>query len=181
MQITKIVFAMVAALMIAAPTAQAAVLLEPYVGYHTGSYKWQGAGQEEVDMKGMSYGARLGYSSAIGFMVGADFMKGAWQDSDTPKADIDLTDLGIFVGYDFPVMVRVYGVYGLSSKATASYTGGETDIDGTSLKLGVGFTVLPLVSVNLEYYTSTLETDTSPAAEMDVAMYGLSVSLPFEF
>jgi hypothetical protein len=48
------------------------------------------------------------------------------------------------------------------------------------LKLGVGFTVLPLVSVNLEYLASSFNKAgaSTLSPEWKTSGYGLSVSLP---
>ncbi|MBX3022159.1 MAG: outer membrane beta-barrel protein [Bdellovibrionales bacterium] len=163
----------------AAPKAQAAILLEPYLGYHTGKYD---SGSREYDLSGLNFGARLGYQN-LGLQLGLDYMTGAWTVKTDPSLDAEPSDLGLFVGYQFPVMMRVYGVYNLQSKNKAKSSAGSSTLEGSGIKLGVGFTSLPLVAVNLEYRSSTYTKVDGNSLSKNAKdnTYGLTVSLPLTF
>ena len=72
------------------------------------------------------------------------------------------TKLGVFAGYDFPLFVRAWASYFLDiSREDADGNESNTDsIDGV-VGLGVGFTFLPLVSLNVEYRTFQYNSDGS--------------------
>src|SRR5262249_2347880 len=139
--------------MFVAPAVQAGVLVEPYLGYHTGKVKQTGA--TDITGKGVTFGGRFGYQQ-MGFSAGLDYMTGKWTNDATPSADISPTDLGFFVGFNFPMMVRVYGVYNFQVKEKVSSSAFNVTDEGNGIKLGVGFTSLPFVAINLEYLSSKL-------------------------
>src|SRR5438445_354458 len=84
--------------------AFADILLEPYAGYLFGKTS---GGSTSNNMSGTEYGARVGYQS-LGFMVGAEYMTGAMT---VQSSSVTPSNLGIFAGYDFPILMRAYGVY----------------------------------------------------------------------
>lgn len=170
----------------ATSAAQAGWLIEPYAGYAMGKVKQTSS----EDMKGPFYGLRAGWGM-LGFSFGAEYMMGKFKDEDTgagdEAADNTVADPGIFIAYKFPVMIRAFATYFPSSKIESKDSTGSVDIKGSSMKLGVGFTMLPIVSINFEYMvgsydefsTSGLSGALSP--EIKTTMYGLSVSAPFDF
>lgn len=167
------------ALLVSYVPAHADLLLEPYVGYYFGE---SDDGTDKDDVTGPGYGARIGYQS-LGFMVGGDFMTGSWEADSTPKTDITPTMMGVFAGYNFPILLRVYGVYNITTKSKTESSGSSFDLEGESIKLGVGTTVLPFVSVNFEYITATFDEADGQTLTPSIKhkMYGLSVSLPLTF
>ena len=82
-------------------------------------------------------------------------------------------------------MIRVYGVYNFMSDPKFAYGGSTFKPDGSSYKLGLGFTALPFVVINLEYYGATYTKDNNTPAQIPPnvteQMFGLSVSLPLTF
>jgi hypothetical protein len=132
--------------------AGADLLLEPYVGYHTGKLTG-GSPSVSSTQSGVTYGGRVGYESMLGFMIGGDVMSGSWKVNSggyfgNTSPTSTPTDLGIFIGYNFPVLVRVYGEYGFS--AQNKYTNGSSITEkGSNIKIGVGYKFAPLVSLNL--------------------------------
>jgi len=165
-----------------APQSRADLLLEPYLGYHTG--EWEIAGNGE-DMSGITYGARVGYKN-MGLMLGIDYMMGMWEDESNPKNDVTPNDLGLFVGYEAPMMVRFYGVLSpgpLNPELKFKNTGGSTKYEGSTMKFGIGFTALPMVAINVEYLLGTYdEADgNSMNQDLETKMLGLTVSLPLTF
>lgn len=160
-------------------SAHADLLIEPYLGYHLGSYK---SGSTTTDQSGVSFGARLGYQQ-LGFMAGLDYMTGKWTDKDTPKNDVTPSNLGLFVGYNFPVMLRAYGVYGIANSTKVESSGSSTKLEGSpQIKIGVGFTALPIVSINLEYMSATFDKANGNTFTPNItsSMYGVTVSAPFD-
>lgn len=156
--------------------AQAGFMIEPYVGYETGSSKQSGS--PDSDYTGTTLGARLGYGM-LGLSFGLDYTmaSGTIDETTPPDTDVDATDMGLFVSYEFPILLRVYATYILSSKADV---GQPEDIEGSGMKLGVGFTGLPFVVINLEMTNRTFdEYDGQPITpEIDLNTYALVVSLP---
>lgn len=161
--------------------AHADLLLEPYVGYQTGKYK---AGGTSTDFSGLDYGARVGWQQ-LGFMVGLDFMTGKMTDKDKPKSnDVTPESLGLFVGYNFPVLLRVYGVYGFNNSLKFEQSGSSGKFEGSpQVKLGLGYNFLPLLSIALEYTTGTYDEFNGHklSSDLTTSAYGLSVSVPFTF
>ncbi len=162
-------------------TANAGVLIEPYLGYLTGKTE---QGSTEVDISGVNFGARLGYKSFLGLMGGFDYMTAKLEDEANPKNDVTPSQLGVFVGFEFPILLRVYGVYGISNKTKYKDSNGSDTLEGGDhIKLGVGFTALPLVSINLEYIMASYDENDgqSFSPELTMKTYGLSISAPFDF
>lgn len=182
MNIRKLSLGLTAAFAIgfAIPQAQAGVLLEPYLGYHMGNAK-QGA--STLNSTGIVMGGRIGYGQ-MGLGAGLDIMQGTWTaKKDSTKYDTAPSDLGIFVGYTFPVMLRVYGVYNFQSNTSYKDTTGSFKVKGSGIKLGVGLTTLPFVAVNLEYRSTTYDQNSAGQSLTDKIKedtYGLVVSLPLD-
>lgn len=150
--------------------ANAALLLEPYVGYHLAG-KAESTGFEE-DFSGTAVGGRIGYQN-FGFMMGLNLQKGTL-DIDNLSDDLEYTTYGAFIGYNFPILVRAWAEFIISGSGDV----GSTDIDkAKGTRLGVGFTALPFVSINLEMSQPTFEFDAG--SDLDANSYLLSVSLPF--
>lgn len=164
--------AFAALMIVSGPLAKADLLLEPYMGYYFGK-----TDPGDKATKGYGLGGRVGYSS-LGFQVGVDYMLGEWVVEQT-GSDFEgsLNNLGIFAAYEFPILLRVFGTYFFDAefKDTAKY-------EGKAIRLGVGFSPVPLVDVNLEYVTSTYDelNGSSLTTDLETKMYGISVSIPFE-
>lgn len=138
--------------------ANAGLMLEPYLGMEQGQTYAVIGGVGDVSYKtsGSVLGARVGYSMPLLFWFGADYslVAGGKAKPDFGGGDRDLkrSDLYAVVGVDLPILLRGWVGYGLMNTATASGTT-ETKISGgTKMKAGLGFTLLPLVSVNLELF-----------------------------
>jgi hypothetical protein len=155
--------------------AFAGIHLEPYLGYVKGDIT--DSSGDKVDTTGMLYGARLGYSVSM-LAVGAEYQAGSMSTDTTPEGTAKPSDLGIFVALDAPVLVRVFATYFVQAKTKT----GDTTLEGTGMKVGVGFTPIPLLSINLEYMTS--EWDEANGIALSSAMkgkfMGLSVSVPLD-
>lgn len=153
-------------------SSRADFLIEPYLGYHMGKFETGGVSE---DSKGVTYGGRLGFSTLIGLQFGAEYMAGKWEADFNPKFKGDVSNLGVFVAYDFPILLRVFGSYFFDAeiKDTNKY-------EGSAMKLGVGLSPVPLIDINFEYITSTYDklNGNSLASDAKSNMYGVSVSIP---
>jgi len=179
----------------------AGVLVEPYLGYSlagSGDSKF-GATTYDHSYSSPTIGARLGYGM-LGFMGGIDYSMQSFDlksefGSTEYKDGVSKNQLGLFVGYDFPILLRVWGTYFLSSSVDGGDpTAANRFIDdreefsgGGGYALGVGFSGLPFVSINLEY--RTLEYDKYELNGVTASNYNeklnlnevlLSVSLPLD-
>lgn len=182
-------------------SAKAGIHIEPYLGYSL-------AGSGDVTFTNSKYdlsyssptiGGRLGYSM-LGFMAGLDYSMQSFNlkseiGSTEYKDGVKKNQLGIFVGYELPILLRVWGTYFISSKLEGDDAPAVNQLidrndefsDGGGYALGVGFTGLPFVSLNLEY--RTLEYDkyevsgvaaSNYTEKLDLSEILFSVSLPLD-
>ena len=168
------------ALTLTTVAARADVLIEPFASYQIGQARQ--SGHSDLDYKTTMYGARVGYRG-MGLMAGVEYLTGEGTE-DSTKAKLKPTNMGVFVGYTFPVLLRMYGVYSFDSKLDRT-VGTVTDSygEGTSVKFGLGITSLSIVAINLEYMTSTFGKINNAAVDHKyiTGSYGLSLSFPFAF
>jgi hypothetical protein len=159
--------------------AQAGFMIEPYLGYETGTLKQTGS--EEIKHKGTNLGARLGYQ-ILGLKFGLDYMQGTQTSEQTGSADGDYKpiDMGAFVGYEFPFLLQVYASYFVSSKASVSPSSLSGDLTGKGTRVGIGWTGLPFVVINLEMITRSYEKwgEYDLDGKLEGTSTGLSLSLP---
>jgi hypothetical protein len=164
----KIMFASLAAVLCASQ-AQADFMIEPFLGYEMGDY-----GSNNKDVKGTNMGLRLGGTTAI-VSYGLEYSIGALEADTSPKTDVDTTDIGAFVSVEFPILVRAFGTYFVKSDAEIN----NADYEGSGMRLGVGYTGLPFVSINLEkIHRNYDEGPNGVKADIDVDTYMLSASVP---
>lgn len=183
-------------LILSASSAQAGFLIEPYLGYSIGSGENSASVKTEYDQNSPFLGARLGYQT-LGLMFGIDYTMGSESDFETKsgtttfKQDADQSTFGLFVGYNLPVMLRAWAAYYMSTSIEIQSGASIGDeYNGSGYGLGVGFTGLPFVSLNLEYRMMTfdefkdnssgLKSTLSGNSEIDYNQVMLSVSLPLD-
>lgn len=187
---------LISALLLSSTAVHAGILIEPYVGYGIGSGEDSDSPKTEYDMNAPFIGGRLGYQ-ALGFMAGLDFTK--WMESElegktslgTSTADADQQTIGAFVGYNLPALLRVWVGYYFSHKIeiqSGSSVGDE--FKGGGYGLGVGFTALPMLSINLEYRMHTFDEHKNASSgstsalngssEIDFNQIMISASLPLD-
>ena len=152
-------------LLLASQVSLAGLLIEPQLGYiatgsASGSYTVNGGTVTANDsFSGAQYGARLGYQN-LGFMAGlsyqlASLSRNCKNCSPAVKVSYSRDDLGLFVGYSAPLFLRAWLAYNISSKSkttqtTTATTSGEY-LKGSSTEIGVGYSPLPVLSLNLIY------------------------------
>lgn len=174
-------------LAISVTNARAALLLEPYAGTIVNTKLEEG--DEEKDVSGTAYGARVGFQN-LGLMLGLDYQM-ATPTLDDSEFDYSLTHYGLFVGYDFPIMLRVWATYVMSGSYLIKGdlgNGEESELEFTKVsgtKFGIGYKVVPFVSINLEVMNLEFkdpeingEDVSGSLDDGDGAVYLLSVSFP---
>ena len=169
--------------------AEAGFMIEPYLGYEIGKMTLEGTINNtpippvEGDFNGFNLGARLGFTM-LTFSAGVDYMLTTGDDDNNTESSIN--HLGVFVGFDFPVLLRLYAVYMFS--VTNSYkdsNGSDVDYEGSGYKVGLGFTGLPLVSINLDMIVREFDEETGTVLglpyelSLKSASTMLSISVPF--
>ncbi len=161
-----------------ATQAKADLLVEPFAGYEFGNIK---QGNSSDGLSGANYGARLGYES-LGFMIGGEYALGALRGSPSGGSNynVSTTDVGIFAGYNFPVLLRVYGTYYPLSTATDDNIPGG-DLNGTGYRVGIGFTPLPFITVAVEVVDRDYTKQGSSSLTHNVKTNStlITVTLPF--
>lgn len=109
----------------------------------------EGDAEDTYKMTGNFFGARAGLAYGP-LAFGADVQTSSslslngWDSG-------SMSESGVFVAFEFPILLRFYYTYILSS-TLESVDGDniETFNEGSGSKLGIGVTLLPLVSINLE-------------------------------
>ena len=157
-------------------TAHAGLLVEPYIGMGTYATTSDLADADDDGNSMSVVGGRLGYSFLL-VSAGLDYQMANIEDGKR-------NNMSAFVGVDLPILLRFWAEYTFNSTVT------NDDLDdsgfdiafksGTSL--GIGFTGLPFVSLNLEIENMkyTLEHDSVDDIDLDWAGYVFSVSLPLD-
>jgi hypothetical protein len=169
-----------ATLLAFAPSAHASLYLEPFLGYLTGKTN----GDPKYDVSGVDLGGRVGYSM-LGFAVGGEVSRSDLSIDTSPDIDFTPTNLGIFASFEFPILIRAYATYIFSSKGDYNSGGASAEMDeGSGIRLGVGFTGLPFIAINLEYvdlsYDKFKSGGASVGTDFQTKMYGINVSLPLD-
>lgn len=158
--------------------AQASLLVDPYLGLNVSGSTKVGTLENSYDNVPVSIGARVGFAQ-LGFSAGLDYQNTSSIKIENSANKYDATELGIFAGFDFPILVRAYVGYIFSADFKA--TGSNFD-EGSGYKLGVGFTGLPFVSINLEYKALSYDKlNNATIATADHNAVLLAVSLPLKF
>jgi hypothetical protein len=157
-------------------TAQAGFLIEPYVG--TGQFKSTVdlASEDEETASMTTTGARLGFGFLGTLYAGIDY---SMQTTEISEEDASFTNTAAFVGIDLPILLRAWAKYYIASNADIDNVDTVDFKDGYAV--GVGFTGLPFVSLNLELQNINYTIDVS-GNDVDVATAGtvFSVSLPLD-
>lgn len=184
MKFAQLVLFIVAFLVI--KPASAGLLIEPVVGYNLGSF--EGKNIDKENFTGPSYGGRLGYQN-FGLQLGLDYLHSSLSvDDNSYKSDLTTSEWAGFVGFEFPILLRVYAGYIFSGTGETKFNNGTSTEklelkNGTGMKLGVGFTALPFLDINFEYRKGSFDEykygGTKVDEKSDYSAYMIGVSLPF--
>lgn len=163
-------------------TAFGGILIDPYFGSSNASAVVEGipAGFENKgSATGTTFGSRVGVTFSL-LSAGLDY--GVYSTDQT-----DSTDMSLFVGLDLPFFFRFWAEYYLSSEGNTiyleQYSGGTELVFKDGYSIGVGFTGLPLVSVNFEAISKNYTVKDVPfLGDLDAAYadYVISLSIPFD-
>jgi hypothetical protein len=167
-------------LMLASTLSSAGILIEPQLGYvfshslkTTASLSANGATSSlSVNASGtaLEYGGRLGYSF-LGLSTGLNYSNGA-----NSKG----SNLGVFVGYSAPILIRAWAAYNFDAKVNYNST---IKTEGSSIEAGLGFTGFPFLSLNLIFRTYDLTTfkysSTTYTTSLSPTELEFAISLPF--
>ena len=120
MKFAKLIFPLLfLSIFLSIPRANADLLIEPLIGFSSGNFESE-LDEEEHSTSGLSYGGRLGYQK-LGFQLGVDYLKSSLNVDKKAWGDLDVSDWSAFVGYQFPILFRIYAGYILSSVADTDY------------------------------------------------------------
>jgi hypothetical protein len=175
--------------------ANAALLLEPGVAYHNGTFD-QGNGNTGK-INGIGLNTRAALSLPVVF-VGLDltYLFGTSAADSGSSYDTTAVALGPVVGASLPLMpLRFWLSYymldymTLKKPADLVIPAHDEISSGSAIKLGVGYTLIPLLSLNLEYTMHTFTkfenkatnttSDLSPNAKVNEFI--LSATIPLDF
>ncbi len=177
--------------------ASAGFLVEPYLGYQLGSgdnnvATNSGSVPAEQSYNAPVLGARLGYSM-LGFMGGIDYSMSSFDmeyevksNGATFERSFDNKQLGLFVGYELPILLRAWATYYLSAAADFTQGTSNYELSGGGFALGAGFTGLPFISLNAEMRSFSYDEIESSgisgnlSSKEEFKEYVISVSLPLD-
>jgi len=164
LKITQL-FLLVVLFFVVSRSSSAGVLIEPVAGFNFGTKMELDNEDYDGSYSGLggAIGGRLGYQQ-LGFQLGIDYLRSSidFDDKDF-KNNVSVSEFAGFVGFEFPVLLRVYAgyIFAVSGESKYKDAAGETvDIkfnSGSGAKFGVGFTGLPFIDINLEYRRGTVD------------------------
>jgi hypothetical protein len=158
----------------------AGLLIDPYFGIGQSKPVFVVAGVPAAESSdassSTSFGSRLGYSFLL-ISAGLDYEMSTVASDD----ELTITNTSLFVGVDLPILFRFWAEYFISS--SLDQTDSTIDFDfKDGYGLGIGFTGLPFVSLNLEVQTVNYDfTVLGYDGTVTNASTVFSVSLPLDF
>ncbi len=167
-------------------TALADIYVEPSLGYNFGSYEAKLTAPLPAapgGTSGLGLGLKAGYSIATffgGLDVQYNMLSSDPDSASQPEDDLKETLIGISGGMDL-VLIRAWLGYYFSG------SGKSDDVEfksGSGFKIGVGYSLLPMVSLNAEYFITNYDDVTEASGfvqEMDFKNLLVSVSVPLSF
>ncbi|MBD64223.1 MAG: hypothetical protein CME62_03395 [Halobacteriovoraceae bacterium] len=164
-------------------SANAGFLIDPYAGMAMSKSTIDIAtNDDDTSSTGAALGSRLGYSFIL-VSAGIDYQMLSGLE-DPQDESFDMTNMSAFVGVDLPILLRFWAEYFLSSDIKGdTFDDGLDDItfkDGYGL--GIGFTGLPFISINLEVENLNYDIESgSTEGDYSVVNTILSASLPLDF
>lgn len=165
-------------------SAQAGFLLEPYIGTNLNStYKDNlntCTSNCDGSVSGTAIGGRVGFQN-FGFMLGLNG-KQVTYDIEHQSNDMKTTTVGAFVGYDFPIMLRVWAEYIFSGTGKFDDSVNSEYQLKSGTNLGIGYKLMPFVSLNLEIGAMNFDElkydGGSQKLDTDLNTYLVSLSFP---
>lgn len=170
--------------------AHAGFHFEPYLGFAVDG-EWDSGGTKD-DVSMTEFGLKMGYQAPSGFQVGGDIQLGAGTYDGLGVGGADMkagaAAFGLYLGYQSPMGLRGYAHY-LFASALAFDDTDDTAFSGDGFKLGVGYSVLPWLALNLEYHVMKYDEGKNNLVSDFVSMSPehknnfifVNVSFPFNF
>lgn len=163
--------------------SRAGFYIDPHIGYVMSGDVGQPGDTNSGIGGATGFGSKIGFKT-LGLSYGLDYQAYGLEDENTPASQIDTTEMGFFIGYSLP-LIRVWATYVFSSEGENTTTSPAATYSGGGYNIGVGYTGLPLISINLEMkYQSWDEAEAfgatatvSPAIDYEATV--LSISFPF--
>ncbi len=194
-------FISVCFLVLMGSVAQAGFLVEPYLGYESGTLTQTDTAN--IDLSGkttmVDAGLRVGYIFGRGIWLAVDYMTGfngkfTYDDvTNGTTMKTNKTDLGVTLGFDYQRKFRMYLGYFVEPvfRTVDEAIGGQenTYLNGSSYKVGIGYIFGTWFAWSVEYYKNApakYRNDTGTYSVSDVnnslAETGVRViaSIPFE-
>ena len=187
----------VASLLTFTSVAQSGFLLEPYLNQSISGEATDSdpTNTLDADASHLLYGARVGWMTMMGLMLGVDVQlgQGKWEFNGGGEVDTSMQDLGAFIGYQTMMGFRFFLSYMFQNKTTLEYTNqSDAELSGSGFKLGVGYTFMnfgaPWFAINAEYHTNTFDEceqtngcNGNLTYEVDQNAILLGVSFPIDF
>ncbi|MBS1983898.1 MAG: hypothetical protein JST16_06975 [Bdellovibrionales bacterium] len=160
-------------------SAQAGPYVEPAVGYTAGSLSQSGV--PAISTHAFIFGGRLGYRYDE-YRFGIDYMMGLGSgDQLGNSGSYRPTDLGVFFGYELPLMLEFYASVFVKSKAKIQSSENPADFSGQSYRAGLGWRGLSFCTIILEgiYRNYSKYDGSSLTKPIRGTTIGASVSVPF--
>lgn len=166
--------------------AQAGFLLEPYAGMHLNSTFKDNSSTTcttcNGSISGVALGGRAGFQN-LGFMFGVSGKRVSYDVEDSTEGKLATTTIGVFAGYDFPILIRVWGEYILSGTGAYDDSTNNQKLNVASgTTLGIGYKIFPFISLNLEVGSLHFDEATydggSSSVDVDYNTYMLGISVP---
>jgi hypothetical protein len=153
--------------------ANALVLIEPHLGLNlSGTGHDSTVPAKTFNYTGGQYGLKLG-AQYLNAMTGIDYNHSSFEQMTSGyKNSFTRSELGLFLGYSFPMLARFWMTYFFDNTATSdtasSLIANGAKYDGHTLELGAGFSGIPYCSFNFIYRLITLTQYTSGPTTTDL-------------
>lgn len=136
-----------------------AFLIEPFLGYSTGSMDISGESllpyafvSDTYKMAGSAFGIRLAFEPG-NFQLGGEYFSGKYKMTEgelvTQESKFNTSELGLFLGYRFWYM-RLYSSFLI-------VTDRDSSLAGQALKAGLSFYPLTHLALNIEVTKASLD------------------------
>ena len=158
----KRILSIVTILVLGTSSAQAGVMIEPFVSYGvSGELDVNTAHGVKGDVNFLSFGARLAYQM-LGFFVGGEYAMYPEKTisstgTSTGNFKYKMNGISAVAGYEFPLLLRAYAGYTFSYTGTLTGTNQADFEKGDGFLLGAGYTGLPFISINLEFRSHNIK------------------------
>lgn len=170
-------------------SAFADIFVEPSLGYGFGTNETTGTllgfpATAKDDVTGFGLGLKAGYSATM-FFGGLDlqYVLGSSKDeAGGADNDVTQTNIGAVVGLDF-IFLRAWAGYIFSANVKVDDSSSTELSEGSGFKIGVGYKIIPMLSLNAEYTMITFDKMAPVPAGMTISevqnnVLTISVSVP---